>query len=295
MIAYNHYIKFIPELKNHKKVECPLIDTIMVIESLSSNLEKKFKYEMPFLGGQGRSLSLLTDRKFNRTQKGQPWAFEIKNVVTFSWYSGTQNLKYIKHENFTEELLKYWCLHIVLPVFFTVEEKYDFLHAGAVEVADKAILFIAPSMGGKSTMTEYFLKQGHAMISDDKVATYEKNGQFLAIPSYSHHRPYRKMEDLGFFVENFVTGPRPIHIIYELEKVDEDAIVKIEELHGVEKFKPLRKSSEINLTPLMLKKFQYLSVLIQEIPVYKVTIPQRFDRLEEVYNKIVKHCMIYYA
>ncbi len=289
MIAYNHYIKFIPELKNDKRVEGSYSDVVTVQESSSVTLDEKLPYELTFFNNQGRDLSLYTDREFARTKKDQLWAFAVKEVVTFFWHSGTLSLEYIKHENFTEALLEYWCLHIVLSVFFTVEETYDFLHAGAVEVEGKPILFVAESFGGKSTMTDFFMKQGHTMISDDKVATYEKNGQFFAVPSHPHHRPYRRMEDLGFFVENFSSGTKPIHTIYELEKADRNAAVKIVELQGVEKFKSLRKSSEINLSSLMPNRFQFLSVLIQEIPVFKVIIPRNFDRLEEVYNIIIKH------
>ena len=61
-------------------------------------------------------------------------------------------------------MLEYWCFHIVLPIFFTIEETFDFLHAGAVEVEGKLILFVAESFGGKSTMTDFFMKQGHTSI-----------------------------------------------------------------------------------------------------------------------------------
>ena len=102
MIAYNHYIKFIPELKNDKKVEGSFSDVILVKESVSNILTGKLLYELPFFNNQERSISLYTDREFSRTQKGQLWVFAVKDVVTFFWYSGTLNLEYIKHDNFTE-------------------------------------------------------------------------------------------------------------------------------------------------------------------------------------------------
>jgi len=258
MIAYNHYIKFIPELKNDKKVDGEFSNTVTVKENRTLNLDDKLLYELTFFNNQGRDLSLCTDREFSRTEKDQIWAFEVKDVVTFFWYSGTQTLEYIKYENFTELLLEYWCLHIILPIFFTVEETYNFLHAGAVEVNGKPILFIAPSMGGKSTMTDFFMKQGHVMISDDKVATFENDGQIFAVSSHPHHRPYRKKEDLGFFVKNFLTKTKPIHAIYMLEKIEEDAAIVIKELKGIEKFKLLRYSSETNLFFQKSKRFEYL-------------------------------------
>ncbi len=289
MIAYNHYIKFIPELENDKKVEGSYSDIITVKESFCTDLGEKLSYELTFFNNQGRDLSLYTDREFARTKENQMWAFEVKNVVTFFWYSGALGLEYIKHDNFTEELLEYWCLHIVLPVFFTIEETFDFLHAGAVEVDGEPILFVAESFGGKSTMTDFFMKQGHTMISDDKVATYEKNSQFFSIPSHPHHRPYRKMEDLGLFVENFSTVSKPIHAVYELEKGEVDEKITIIELKGTEKFISLRYSSEMNLFFQKQKCFEYLTKMAKKVPVFKVKVPWDLERLDEVHDAICKH------
>ena len=289
MIAYNHYIKFIPELKNDKKVEGSFSNVVTVQESSNISLDEKLQYELTFFNNQGRDLILYTDREFVRTQKGQIWAFEVKSVVKFFWHSDTLGLEYIKYDNFTEELLEYWCLHIVLPIFFTIEETFDFLHAGAVEVDGKPILFVAESFGGKSTMTDFFMKQGHTMLSDDKVATYEKEGHFLVVPSHPHHRPHRGMEDLGFFIENVSKDPKPIHAMYELEKADENSEVSIVEVKGTEKFKSLRYASEINLFFMKPKRFAYLMQLAQVVPVYRVSVPWDLERLDEVYYKIVHH------
>ncbi|MCK5536979.1 MAG: hypothetical protein KAI79_09140, partial [Bacteroidales bacterium] len=150
-------------------------------------------------------------------------------------------------------------------------------------------LFIAESFGGKSTMTDFFIKQGHVMISDDKVATYEKDGQIFSVSSHPHHRPYRKMEDLGYAVENFSLLPKPIHAIYELEKVDENDEVKIIELQGVEKFKSLRYASEMNLFFLKPERFEFLMQMANMLLVYKVTVPWNLERLVDVHDQIIQH------
>ncbi len=289
MIAYNHYIKFIPELKNNKKMEGTYSNIITVQENATFNLDEKLLCELTFFNNQGRELSLYTDREFARTQEGQFWTFEVKGVVTFFWHSETLVLEYIRHDNFTEELLEYWCLHIVLPVFFTIEETFNFLHSGAVEIDGKPILFIAESFGGKSTMTDFFMKQNHTIISDDKVATYEKDSQFFAISSHPHHRPYRKMEDLGFLVENFAMLPKPIHVMYELEKGEVDTKITIIELKGTEKFISLRYASEMNLFFQKQKHFEYLMKMVKKVPIFKVKVPWDLERLGEVHDAICKH------
>ncbi len=289
MIAYGYYIDFIPKLKHEKNRSDSFTHTIAVKESPSFNLYEKLHYKMKFINNQGRESSLYSQRDFSRTQKEQLWCYEVEEVVSFYWESGTKMLQYIPHEKFTSGLLEYWALHIAIPLFLTIEETYDFLHAGAVEVDGKPILFVAESFGGKSTMTDYFIKQGHTMVSDDRVAAYEDNGVFFAVSSHPHHRPYRKMEDLGFFVENMDSIPKPIHAIYELEKAEPDALVEIGELHGIEKFKSLRYSSDFNFFFLKTKRFTFLSRLAKAVPVYKVTIPWNMERLAEVYAIICEH------
>lgn len=289
MIAYNHYIKFVPELKNDKTVKGSFVDTVTIKKSDIEDLEKNYKYEMTFFNNQGRDLTLYADREFARTKPGQFWAFEVKDVVTFFWHSGELVLSYIPQKLFTPALLEYWSLHTVLPIFFTIEESYDFLHAGAVEAAGKPILFVAESFGGKSTMTDFFMKQGHTMVSDDKVAAYENDGSFFAIPSHPHHRPHRAMEDLGFFVQNIASKHKPVHAIYELEKSDADAKIEITQINGVEKFRSLRHASEMNLFFLKAKRFEFLMKMANVVPVYKVTVPWNLKRLEEVYGFICQH------
>jgi len=287
--AYNHIIKFVPTLENSQEVRSLSKHTVTIKENSSTDFYKDLYTYINFLNSQGRDILLYSDRTFAPTQKGQLWAFEVKDIVTLFWRSGTLELEYQKQDNFTDELLEYWTLHIALPFFFTIEETYDFLHAGAVEIEGKPILFVAESFGGKSTMTDFFIKQGHVMISDDKVACYENDEIFFSVPSIPYHRPYRKMEDLGYFIENVAQKPKPIHAIYELDKVEADAQITISKLQGIEKFKSLRYSSEINLSFLKNKRFTFLSRLAQVVPVYRVTVPWDMDRLTEVHKAILEH------
>ncbi|NOR56213.1 MAG: hypothetical protein GQ531_08385 [Sulfurovum sp.] len=290
MIAYDYNIHYVPEIPLAKTSKISLKNTITIKHSTHLAWEEPLAYKWPFYNNQGRDITLFTERAFTRTEKEQLWVFDIEDVMTFFWKSGTLTLEYVPQKNFTQYLLQYWSLHIVLPLLLSIEEKYDFLHAGAVEVGNRPILFVAESFGGKSTLTDFFMKQGHTMISDDKVAVYEENNAFLAVPSHPYHRPHRKMEDLGYFVDNVATSPEAIRVIYELERADPTADIYIRELNGIEKFKSLRYSSEINLSFLKTKRFIFLTHLAKVVPVYKITVPWDIERLPEVYNTIVRHC-----
>ena len=181
----------------------------------------------------------------------------------------------------------YWFSHTFLPIVFTMENIYYFLHAGAVEIDSKPVLFVADSFGGKSTMTDFFIKKGHTMISDDKVAVYEENKEILCVPSYPYHRPYRKVEDLGYPVENFSKGAKKMHAIFNLVKSDEKAEIIIEEVLGIEKFRILRFSTEIDFPINSKSKFEMLSKIANNVKLYNIKVPWDMNRLEEVYQTIV--------
>jgi hypothetical protein len=290
MTAYNHTIQFIPALHHDDKHTVGSnLQSITVKENSALCLFENQEYQLNFINNQGRNITLYTDRPFAKKTSGQRWFFAIEDVLTFFWCSDTMIVEYSLGKFFTPELLEYWTLHILLPIFLTIEEHYYFLHAGAVEIDDVPILFVAESFGGKSTMTDFFMKQGHAMVSDDKVAVIEEEGKFLAVPSHPHYRPYRKMEELGFFVENMSTSPKPMGAIYVLHRVSPDAKIAIEELIGIEKFKFLRFNSEINLSFLKSQRLQDLSRLAENVPVYKIMVPWNLERLEEVYQYILNH------
>ena len=288
MIVNNHYIEFESTLEIDKTTSGSYSDIITIKKSMILNLSNSLDNPITFYNNQGRTLCLYTET-FTRTKPTQQWIFDVEGVVTFSWYSGEMIIEYLPKENFTSKLLEYWTLHILLPIFLTIEEHCYFLHAGAVEIDDSAVLFVAESFGGKSTITDFFIKQGHAMVSDDKVAILEEDGKFLAVPSHPHHRPYRNMEDLGIYVENMADSPKPISNIYTLHRVASEAPISIRELHGIEKFKSLRFSTEINLSFLKSQRLKDLGHVAENIPVYKVSVPWDLERLDEVYTAILNH------
>ncbi len=186
-------------------------------------------------------------------------------------------------------LLGFWFIHLLLPLYLTLENMYDFFHAGAVEVEGKPILFIAPSMGGKSTMTDYFIKQGHTLISDDKVATFIDNGKFMAVGSHPYHRPYRKFEELGYRVNHFIAAFKPIHAFYVLESVDKDTEIMIEEIKGIEKFDTFLPNYLYTFMHLRPKRLQYLADMLNIVRVFCVQVPWDINRLGEVHKKICEH------
>ncbi len=271
---------------SHKTATCGEI-------TLSSNVPNKLKqaitYGIPFYWAHGRDVYFYSDREFDGSEAGQPWCYEVKDVVRFYWIGGEAEIFYQLDKKGDTNLLSFWFTHLLLPLYFTLENQYDFLHAGAVEIEGKPILFIAPSMGGKSTMTDYFIKQGHTLVSDDKVATFLDEGRFFAVGSHPYHRPYRSFEDLGYRVENFTDDFKPIYAFYQLEQSDADAVISIKEIPGYQKFDALMPNYLFMFSYLRPQRLKYLASMLNQIRVFQVAVPWDMGRLGEVHDVICKH------
>jgi hypothetical protein len=252
-------------------------------------LYRRITCGFPFFWSHGREVYLYSDRHFDGAEKGQPWCYEVKDVVRFYWIGGERTIYYVLDEKGDAALLAFWFIHLLLPFYFTLEGKYDFFHAGAVEIDGRPVLFIAPSMGGKSTLTDYFIRKGHALISDDKVPTFIRDEKFMAAGAHPYHRPYRKFEELGYHVKNFMTEFKPIDAFYVLESAAPDADVIFKEITGFRKFDRLLPSYLFLFTFLKPERLHYLGEMLNDIRVFSVQVPRDKQRLDEVYEAICAH------
>jgi len=255
----------------------------------TENIPEFYKHILKYDQNQGREVFLSSNRSFNENSSKQKWMFKVEDVVSFIWEKENNTIFYKLYKHGDEVLLKYWLLHTFLPIYLIIENRYELIHAGGVEIGEKPVLFIAPSFGGKSTLTDYFIQKQHPMVSDDRVALKEKDNQVIAVSSYPYHRPYRKMEDLGVYVENFMKEGKPLHCIYVLESVDAKEEIHFHMLKGIEKFKALQYNFDFNLPLNKASSFKLIGTIASHIPVYKISIPWDLNRLDEVYLAICEH------
>ena len=84
------------------------------------------------------------------------------------------------------ETVRHLLLDQVLPLVLTMFGRLV-LHAGAVEVDGKALVFLGPSGAGKSTLVGALCERGATVLADDCVVVEEdeRNGTPWAIPSYA--------------------------------------------------------------------------------------------------------------
>jgi len=289
MIVYGTKIKSDIEIPLNLSHETENLYELELSSKVPIKLKESITCGFPLYWAHDRKVYLYSDRIFDGSEVEQPWCYEVKDVVKFYWIGGERKIYYELDKKGDTNLLGFWFIHLFLPLYMTLEDMYDFLHAGAVEIEGKTIFFIAPSMGGKSTMTDYFIKQGHTLISDDKVPTFIDDDKFMAVGSHPYHRPYRKFEELGSRVVNFTAHFKPIHAVYELEGVKSDEDITIEEIKGFEKFHALLPNYLYMFSYLNPKRFKYLSGISNSIRIFHVKVPWNIARLDEVYSAIFHH------
>jgi hypothetical protein len=237
----------------------------------------------------GREIRLRTGGASNRPGPGQSWCFEVKDVVRFDWESGGSLVHHEAGSQGNPKLLTFWFVHLMLPLYLALERRYDMLHAGAVELDGKPVLFVAPSMGGKSTLTDHFVRQGHPLISDDKVPGAIEDGAYAVGGSHPYHRPFRRFEELGYPVERFSPAFRRVRTLYLLQRCEPLQPVSIEEVRGFRMFESLQPNQLFGFSFYRERQLTSLAAMLNQSRLFRVALPWSTERLAEVYDAIRSH------
>lgn len=237
----------------------------------------------------GREIRLLTDGEPNQPDPGQSWCFDVKDVVRFHWESGQSLVYHEAGSRGNPKLLTFWFAHLMLPLYLSLERRYDMLHAGAVELDGEPVLLVAPSMGGKSTLTDHFVRQGHPMISDDKVPGAIEYGRYAVGGSHPYHRPFRRFEELGYPVERFSPTFRSVRTLYLLQRCEPLSPVSIDEVRGFRMFESLQPNQLFGFSFYRERQLTSLAVMLNQSRLFRVALPWRTERLTEVYDAIRSH------
>lgn len=288
MIAYNFNIDFSQEQTLQDGVENSLLETIYVVQIQKDIDFHQFRYCSPYEDEAFQQIRYCAESEFSQClDNGSTWIFEVKGVVTFIWRMGDHTVNYKIDEFYSPEDLHFWFLASVLPMMLTLEKKYDILHVAAVEIEGKCILFSGRSLSGKSTMTEHFLKKGHALLSDDSLAVYKQENTFYGLSSHPYCRPYRMPDHLGYPAKNIADRAKPIQAIFLLKKTSPTVPVRIIELEGDERLKAFDFQYSIKFDFFKEYRANQLAEMIKTIPVYRVLVPWNVKRLEEVRQAIL--------
>ena len=242
---------------------------------------------VPQIISHGRKVVLSIDRSLSEGFQGSDWRFEVEGVVRFGGSGGDGLVVYDPLELATDELIGFWFIHQLLPIYLTFMKGYHFFHAGSVEVKGGAVVFLAPSKGGKSTITEYFLSKAHGLISDDKLAIAEVDGRYITFTAHSRYRPYRRNEDLGSRAARIGSSPLPVRAIFTLNPVGPVQPVRMQRIVGSEKFNTLLASRLYLVKGTGASDLKFLGGMAELAPIHRLDVPRSKTRLEEVYQAIM--------
>jgi hypothetical protein len=214
----------------------------------------------------------------------------VDRTLRFYWYHGDTTVYWELLEEGTQQRLEFWFIHQFLPLYLTWHERFVFFHTGGVVCEGKSLFFVAPSMGGKSTMTQTFLKYGHRLITDDTLPTFMEEQTPYYCPAVPYFRPYRAYETLGEKALNYSTSCGRVDMIYVLQSASAESRIAIDEVCGVEKFAILRKNGLIYSSSFMrIVHTAYLARFLNGVRVFTLRRPWDLARIDEVYEAVVRH------
>ena len=236
----------------------------------------------------GRIVRFYSDRQVMELHKGTRFRYEVEGLLHFDWHAGERQIHYRTLNPEAEALLPFWFIHLFYPFYLHLEGVHLCIHAGVVELEGQAVILCAPSTGGKSTLTDLFVRKGHRLVTDDKAALFLREGEVFAIPSHPYHRPYRQFETLGQLSGRFDPAPLPVSALYELEISDDNAL-RIGERRGMEKFGTLLPYSLFGTIGEKPQQMSALGNLARNLRIFGFKRPWDLERLEESYEAILRH------
>lgn len=233
----------------------------------------------------GRRITAHSDREIPRLEDGQPWCLRIDDILSFYFRVGEDYIYYSGTEQATEKVIGFWFVHVILPYLLTLERDYSFLHASAVNLDSESLVFMAESHGGKSTLAGHFLARGHKLISDDKVAVFKQDEQYLTVPSHPYFRPYRQDEELGHHSDTFAASAKPLRAIYLLER-SADNEIRLEPVRGAEALGNIMASCLSLFPKFWIDRMDFLGDLAHSVPMFRLHRPWGMEHMDAVHHAL---------
>ena len=235
----------------------------------------------------GRQIVLRSKCNHRVSGYDGPWRLEVEGAVVFGGFGKQNEIFYKPINKAGERVVGFWFVHQVLPLFLSFMKGWRFLHASSIENKGKAVLFLARSEGGKSTTAEFFVQQGHGLISDDKIAVETDGHGYYSYVSHSRYRPYRRFEDLGIQAE-FQSAERvPVDMIFYLSLVGEEEEASAQSMTKAEAFHVLVDGFLFEKVGQSVSSLSFIGGMASQVPMYRLFVPKCRAKLSEVYKQVI--------
>ncbi len=230
--------------------------------------------------------------------------YQDKVVCYPSAQTGNKQL----HLNFLGPIMSLWL----------EQQGYLVLHASAVLIDNKAVLFLAESQQGKSTLAAAMVKMAYPLLSDDLLAVKysQAEDRFYAYPSYpviklwpdQFKRLFANQSAASFLDEDlkkcraridhinpelFCTRPYQLASMYKLCRRGTSKKIVIKPISRVESVTALIRFSFA--APIMIaagwqpRRLSEFSRLSSHVPVHNLIYPSEIESLDSVCNQIINN------
>jgi hypothetical protein len=181
------------------------------------------------------------------------------------------------------------------------------LHASAVEVGDRAVLFAAPGRHGKSTLAGAFLRAGYRVLSEDMCRCRFGDGGIMVSPGPAILRirkdVYERLEfpntrvvaDFPERVHLALTGPArgggEILSIAGVVLLRESDVIRFETLPPAKALQEMwGLSYKLRIEADIVRAFEGIADLVAAVPVWDLYRPLSYESLDAVISAIVEIC-----
>lgn len=180
------------------------------------------------------------------------------------------------------------------------------LHAGSIAIDGSLSAFLGPSGSGKSTLMASLFASGVTAIGDDSIMVAGTGAGFGGTPvfkdiwllpdSLARLFPGRRHKSRGHATKTGVAvakgvamGPIPVRAVYVLATADEIAIRRMPPSKACMAI--IANSFALDPTDFgrSRAKLSAATRLVENIAVYELSYPRRYDRLNEVREQILRH------
>ncbi|WP_167854885.1 hypothetical protein [Mangrovimicrobium sediminis] len=250
----------------------------------------------------GRRVWFAAARPFADSSGQQRWQMYVDESLVLCWSGDATDIEYWPGADFSVDSLRFWVLHTLVPICLALNGEAEVLHAGAVLRGGQVLGFCGASRAGKSTLTDYCLQRGDALVADDALALVlhaaagehareipgadagRSGAPVLALPAHPFHRPYRQVEDLGVLAENPAAAPAPLRALVHLVPVAAQQPARLAPVSGVAAWRIVHDSVFSALHYMRPRQFSGVAQLADRVPVYQLELPHDLARLDEVYE-----------
>jgi len=220
------------------------------------------------------------------------WEFLVEGVVSFRGEGDERIIRYKTVGSCSVEQIAFWYVHQVLPMYLSHLCGWSFLHASAIQLAGKALAFVAPSLGGKSTLAKSFVDQGHPIITDDKLPISMESDRLNVRTAHQLVRNYRQSEDLGLHsatpdAVELPLSELPLGVILFPSLVGADEDVALRRIQASDCYNRLQDALLFPTPVRALEHTRLLGVISARTPAFVLTIPRGLGHLHEVHRLVV--------